>query len=435
MKKILLNILFFTGLVLVFTACEKDEIRAVLNPGAAPIITVSSSSLTLTKENENQTALTVSWTQPEYGFNAGVQYRLMIDKAGNNFAAPQVFATGNELSRSWTHRQLNGLLQAMGYVGEEIADLDIAVESILSDAVVQRSVAQKLSAIGYLDKLDLSSPWGVVGSAAVNGWDGPDMPFYQAGPAGVFVAFVTLKDGEMKIRQNNDWAVNYGDDGANGTLELNGANIAVKAGTYQITFNANDLTYKVEALSWGLVGSATPNGWDGPDFQFTYDPSSDQWRAITKLVDGEMKIRKNNDWGVNYGDDGNNGSLELNGPNIPVKAGTYLVTFNQKELSYTIEPISIPGIVGSGAPNGWDGPDVQLKRDFSKDGFWFANGVKLTAGEIKFRMNNDWAVNYGDDGANGSLEINGPNIAVAAGTYNVELDLSDAGPTYKLIKK
>ncbi len=423
------------GFAVIFTACEKEEIRAVLNPTAVPEITVSASSLTLTKENADQTALTVSWSQPDYGFNAGVQYRLMMDKVGNNFASPQVFATGTAQSKSWTHKQLNGLLQTMGFKGEELANLDIAVEAILSDAVVQRSVAQNLSAIGYVDQLDLNSPWGVVGSAAVNGWNGPDMPFYQTASAGVFVAYVTLANGEIKIRQNNDWAVNYGDDGANGSLELNGANIVVDAGTYQITFNANDLSYIIEPLSWGLVGSATPNGWNGPDVNFTYDPSSDQWRAIVKLTAGELKIRKNNDWGVNYGDDGNNGSLELNGANIAATAGTFLVTFNANELTYTIEPISVPGIVGSGAPNGWDGPDVQLKPDFAREGFWVAQNVKLATGEIKFRMNNDWAVNYGDDGANGSLEINGANIAVKAGVYDVELNLSETIPTYKLTVK
>ena len=42
---------------------------------------------------------------------------------------------------------------------------------------------------------------------------------------------VTLKDGEFKIRQNSDWAVNYGDDGANGTMDAGGANIVAKKGT------------------------------------------------------------------------------------------------------------------------------------------------------------------------------------------------------------
>ena len=253
MNKIISKITLLLSVFAVLTACEKEEIRAVLNPGAVPEINVSASSVTLTKDNADQNALTVSWTQPDYGFNASVQYRLLVDVVGNNFAAPQVFATGNALSKSWTHAQLNGLLQAMGIAPDEMVQLDFAVESILSDNLAQRSVAANIQAVGYLDKLDLSSPWGVVGSGAVNGWDGPDMPFYATSDAGIFVAYVALKDGEIKIRQDNAWDVNYGDDGADGSLEQNGANIAVTAGTYQITFNANDLSYTIEPFSWGLV--------------------------------------------------------------------------------------------------------------------------------------------------------------------------------------
>jgi hypothetical protein len=259
------------------------------------------------------------------------------------------------------------------------------------------------------------------------------MPFYKTASNGIYVAYVTLLEGEIKIRQNNDWAVNYGDNGADGTLERDGANIAVKAGTYAITFDENALTYTIEKLSWGIVGSAAPNGWDGPDVNFFYDPSSDQWRAIAKLGTGEIKIRKNNDWGLNYGDNGADGTLEKDGSNIAVSEGTYLITFNANELTVTLEEIDVPGIVGSAAPNSWDGPDVAMIPDFSRDGVWIATGVQLKAGEIKFRMNNDWAVNYGDNGADGSLEKDGSNIVVAAGKYDIELNLTDL--TYKITSK
>ena len=52
-------------------------------------------------------------------------------------------------------------------------------------------------------------------------------------------------------------------------------------------------------------------------------------------------------------------------------------------------------------------------------------------GEIKFRANNDWGVNYGDNGGDGTLELNGGNIPSTAGTYNIELDFSDPNnPTW-----
>jgi hypothetical protein len=46
--------------------------------------------------------------------------------------------------------------------------------------------------------------------------------------------------------------------------------------------------------------------------------------------------------------------------------------------------------------------------------------------EVKFRANDAWTLNYGDTGADGSLEPDGGNIAVpTTGTYIVTLDLSN----------
>jgi hypothetical protein len=168
----------------------------------------------------------------------------------------------------------------------------------------------------------------------------------------------------------------------------------------------------------------------------TYDSYSDTWKAIVTLVDGEMKIRQNNDWTVNYGDDGADGSLEPGGANIAVTAGNYLVTVNINSLEYTIEPINIWGVVGSAAPNGWNGPDARFTLDFSKDDVWIINNITLTNGDIKFRTNDAWDVNYGDDGADGTLEAGGANITVTAGTYDIKLDFSDTNaPTYTLTQK
>lgn len=435
MKRIF-NFLAVTLFAASLFSCEKEEVKAVLNESAKSDLSFSSSALTLLKEKAEENAVTVNWTKPDYGFSAGVQYRVLVDKANNSFKSALSFTTGTTNSLTWTHKQLNNLLQSMGFKPNETASLDVAVETIFSDALVKRTEVKKLTAVLYLDKLDLSSTWGLVGSAAPNGWDGPDVPFYKTGATGVFVCYAKLAAGDVKIRENNKWDLNYGDNGANGTLEVNGANIVVKAGSYKITFDAAKLTVKLENFSWGLVGSATPNGWNGPDLDFFYDPATDQFRALASLIDGDIKIRKNNDWSINYGDDGANGSLELNGANIKVTKGVYLITFNDKDLTIKIEKTAIPGIVGSAAPNGWNGPDVSMTPDFSKDGLWVAKNVKLIAGDIKFRMNNDWGVNYGDTGGDKILELNGANIPVAAGTYDFELNMGDpAKITYSITKK
>ena len=190
--------------------------------------------------------------------------------------------------------------------------------------------------------------------------------------------------------------------------------------------NLNDLTYTIEPFTLGVVGSAY-NDWGAtPDAPFIYDPTSDQWRIIVALLDGEMKFRLNNDWGVNYGDTGLDGVLDAGGDNIVSTAGHYIITVNLNDLTYSIEEIdSIWGLVGS-AYNNWGAtPDAQFTRDWANDDVWVLNSVTLLDGEWKIRANNDWAVNYGDDGLDGTLELGGGNITSTAGIYNIILDFSD----------
>jgi hypothetical protein len=155
------------------------------------------------------------------------------------------------------------------------------------------------------------------------------------------------------------------------------------------------------------------------------------------MTDGEWKVRQNNDWAVNYGDTGLNGMLDEGGDNIPVTAGNYLVTVNFNDFTYTIEPIDLWGVVGSGY-NDWGGagPDYPFTPDFCNEGIYNAYNVPIVDGEIKFRLNNDWGVNYGDTGLDGILEEGGDNIPVTQGTYDIMLDFTNPSvPTYTLTAK
>ncbi len=431
------KLLLLVAALPVLWSCEKDEIKATLNPGVVPVISVSSQSVVLTKENAAQDVLTVKWSQPDYGFQAASAYTVLVDKKGGDFSNAVSFAVGSNLQKVFKASELNPALLKLGLKAAAAGDIDIRVQSVLGPKTTLSSAVSSIKATPYLDKLDLSSNWGVVGSSTTNGWNGPDMPFYKSDKANVYVAYVYLAVGEIKIRQDNKWDVNYGDDGANGTLEAGGANIAVKtAGNYKITFDQGALKYTIEKYSWGIVGSATPSGWAAPDVPFFYDPSSDQWRAIATLKDGEVKFRQNEDWAVNYGDTKADGVLDAGGDNIVVKAGTYLITVDFKTLKYTIEAYKVWGIVGSATATGWNGPDAKFMPDFANDGIWTLTGVKLTDGEIKFRQNDAWDVNYGDTKADGILDAGGDNIVVKAGTYDITLDFSIASkPTYKLTKK
>ena len=141
---------------------------------------------------------------------------------------------------------------------------------------------------------------------------------------------------QFKFTVGANWDENYGDDGANGTLDRNGANIvAAEAGYYKLNVNMNDYTYTMSKTTWGIIGSATKDGWNS-DQNMTYDAATDLWTATLDLAVGEIKFRANDDWGLNYGDDGPNGKLEQNGANIAVgTAGTYDVVLKLGIPDYT----------------------------------------------------------------------------------------------------
>lgn len=278
------------------------------------------------------------------------------------------------------------------------------------------------------------SSWGIVGSAA-NDWGAtPDIPFYTTETPDVIVSYANLIAGEIKFRENNTWGGDLGDATLDGILDADPDNniVIAEAGSYKVTINLSDNSYTIEEYFWGIVGSAAPNGWDGPNVKLAYDYNTDTFKAVVQLIDGEMKVRMNDKWDTSYGDGNLDGVLDTDADNnIAVTAGYYLLTVNFNTLEYTLEETTIWGLVGSATPNGWDGPDTKFTPDFANPGVWTIDSIDLVDGEIKVRANDAWDTSYGDLESDGILDTeNDNNISVVAGTYKVTIDFSDeASPT------
>jgi hypothetical protein len=442
MKNYIYTIAAIFGMVL-FSSCEEDltlaTIAAPEDIVASSLSDFSASNYTLEFENKAQVFENFTWTSANYGYSAAIKYTLQVDVAGNKFANTINLGTNAINSIELTVGQINKGLTNLGLVPFEATTIEIRVKAEV-DGAIESTYSNVISAniTTYSTTLDLSTPWGLVGDATPNSWNGPDVPFYKTNTENEYVAYPTLVNGFVKIRKDNDWAVNYGDANLDGVLDTdNDNNIAVTAGVYKVTFNEVTLAYSIEEFTWGLVGDATPNGWNGPDLALEYDPTSDTWRNIVSLTDGFIKIRQNNDWAVNYGDATLDGVLDGdNDNNIAVTAGNYLVTVNTTTLEYSLEAIDVWGIVGDATPNGWNGPDTKFKLDYSQEGVWYLNNITLTAGAIKFRTNDDWGLNYGDATLDGILDgDNDNNISVTAGVYSFTLDFSDPNtPKYTMTK-
>ena len=143
----------------------------------------------------------------------------------------------------------------------------------------------------------------------------------------------------------------------------------------------------------------------------------------------------NFNWGnTDWGDDGSFSGVLLEEGEVDcmANAGYYFIQVDTSTLTYS-ETMYNWGIIGSATPTNWDSDTDMTYDPVTKT--WRID-ITLSAEEIKFRANDDWGWNYGDNDANGSLDRDGANIAVpAAGNYTVVLDLSVPREyTYTLIQ-
>ena len=437
MRKIINSLFALIVVSIGFTSCEDISDRIVLNTNVAAsteLIIQENTPIVLLEANQTEIALNTSWAEPDFGFDAAPTYKLLVDLATGDFSGAVTLDIGDNLEKTFTTVELNSIALGLGAEADTASDLALKLQGFVGGQLLIDSSSKAINVTPYSSILDLTTRWGVVGSGA-NDWGAtPDLPFFTTSTAGILAAYVTLIDGEIKFREDNLWTNNYGDTGVDGTLDAGGDNITVTAGSYKILMNLNDLTYTMESFSIGIVGSAY-NDWGAtPDFALTYDSYSDQFRGIVKLLDGEMKLRMNNEWTTDYGDTGADGVLDLGGDNIATSAGRYIITVNLNDFSYSLQAIDhIWGLVGS-AYNDWGATsDALFTRDWSQpnDDIWVLNNVTLLEGEYKFRSNEAWALNYGDTGADGTLDDGGDNIISIAGTYSFVLDFSEPDtPTY-----
>lgn len=172
----------------------------------------------------------------------------------------------------------------------------------------------------------------------------------------------------------------------------------------------------------GIIGSATPGSWGtDTDMRLADASGADRstWTVTLYLNVGEVKFRANDGWDINWGEGG-----VMGGPNIQIgTAGYYKVTFNDKTGEASFTSLAAPtytsvGVIGDATPGGW-GADTDLTQNANDPHVWEGT-VTLGDGEIKFRANDSWDVNWGSDTYPSGYAVgNGPNIPVEAGTYSI----------------
>jgi hypothetical protein len=173
-----------------------------------------------------------------------------------------------------------------------------------------------------------------------DGWQNADFDLDDSDGDGVFTGVVPLYAGEAKIRANDAWDINWGaTDFPAGTATRGGPNIPVNAnGVYYVSFNSITGEYSFTLFnSIGLIGNGTTGddtGW-GQDIDMTADANDPAIYTMTgqTLFDGNVKFRADDDWTHDWG--GADGNLVYKGGDIPVTAGTYDITVNFRDKTYS----------------------------------------------------------------------------------------------------
>lgn len=172
------------------------------------------------------------------------------------------------------------------------------------------------------------------------GWNPASAPTVYSTDFMNYAGFASL-DGEFKFTSKPSWGgTNYGAGATDGTLSTAGdaGNLNVVKGFYLLKANISSLMWSAtEIKSFGLIGDATPDGWDAST-PMTFDAENLEYTITTTLTDGEMKFRANDAWDINLGGDITN--LSFGGGNISVTAGTYKITLslsNAEKYSCSME--------------------------------------------------------------------------------------------------
>jgi hypothetical protein len=262
------KIFIFSALILSgMWACKKEENRVIFQGGTAPVLTASiADSIPLSYATQDNQALQLSWTNPNYQFNTGissldVDYNIEIDTSGSNFTNPKraIVSVGTNLSQTFLQSDINNYLFSQLKLQTGVShNIEIHVTAALvggQEPLISNVL--KFTATPYAIPPKVTPPASgnlyIVGSAISGGWNNPltdpvTQQFTQVSTTDYQLTTPIIGDGEYKFISVNglwdsdkQWSIAKeqasGDPSTfNYDLKLNGGNCRAPLanGTYKI---------------------------------------------------------------------------------------------------------------------------------------------------------------------------------------------------------
>lgn len=260
---------------------------------------------------------------------------------------------------------------------------------------------------------------GIIGDATPTGWDS-DTDLTTTDGVIYTIDNFTLTAGTVKFRQDNSWDNNWGGTTwPSGTGVFNSStNIPSQPGLYNITFNLDTKEYNFENA--GNFSSVDVMGGGATFTMYTTDGITYYSDNVT--FDVQTSVQFSVDEGAGMGGNGFPDGTATAGGSVSVPANSYNIVYNIDTGEYMFNFVTI-SLTGTGVQ------DWGVDADFTTtDGFSYTlNSYTFQDGEVKFRLNHDWGVTWGNASfPSGTATVvgNGGNIAIPAGTYAVTFNRS-----------
>ncbi|MHC3021745.1 SusE domain-containing protein [Klebsiella pneumoniae] len=375
MKKILL-FLAIVSLSTAFISCEKEVKDPVLDMGKtqnpAILSPANNSTFVLTEAEADNDFTLFEWSATVYSLDnlANTKYILQMDVNSNAFESPVTLQSAEATSFGITVGGLNQKLMGAGLEPAVAADVYFRVVSFINDQNGYEAATSEVLSLNLTPYTDvvIIKPIYLLGDATDPGWDNANALPLTHVEGSVFSIVANLQaDKYLKfISVLGQWTPQWGTD-ENGTSS--GGNLVYRptedvpdpagipspsvAGEYLITVDTAALTYTIGQPNpeLFLLGDGSPAGWDNAAATPLNGTSGNYSITIDLPGGGFLKfITTLGQWAPQYGTDET--GTATGGPLVyrptedipdpagipaPAAAGTYTITVNTNDLTYTIE--------------------------------------------------------------------------------------------------
>jgi starch-binding outer membrane protein SusE/F len=313
MKKHLTILLAFATMLSLLAACDNDGTLTVLkkvNFTAAP--DVSADDIVITEENEVETLLEITWEPVTFPVEGPVTYTVQFETPNDTTGANAwVDAVKREIgedlySVTYSGAELNEIALELGLEGGLEGAIAMRVQGTMSRNIFSPASAVRVTPIDVPPIIDYPSLY-IAGD--YQGWNiTAPSKISSVKDDGIYEGYIYIPAGgtyQFKLYAQPDWApTSYGHESEGKIMVANfsGANfVAPSDGYYLFMVNLNEMTYQLIKTSWGIIGGATPGGWDA-DTPMTYNPETQTWTVTADMkADGSFKFRANNAWALDFG--------------------------------------------------------------------------------------------------------------------------------------